>query len=490
MPISADASGDALARRAVLATLAVSAAVWTVVPVLLHHAPPLDVVEGYSWGREWVLATYKHPALPSWLIEASRVVTGGAIGWPVYLVSQALVAATVWLVFLLGRELWGGPAGAAAAMVMVGLEPLAWMSPALNHTLVQLPFIVAAMLLAWRAAHAGKPLDWLALGVVAGAGFYAKLNHVLFLLAVAVWLVAEPANRRRLVSPWPWIAAALSIVIVIPLWIALAAKGWQVSDYARARADVAGTSAWHFIPRLLGMAALPLVMVAVVWLTRPRGDRATAAASRPPPRPSALRFLLVMTLVPLGLMMLYAVSRGHGLRTMWGAPLMPALVLLGAGLLWPRFDDAALRRLSLVAILAVVAVGVVYAVTLLRREGEDRVTRVNWPERTLAAFLAEQWRASTSRPLRIVAGDTWVGGLAILRHPDRPSILTEGRFDRSPWIGGPAAVASHGALVVWDGRREITPEIAALIGDRQRRTHTIPTRRGSVSIGYAVVPPK
>lgn len=490
MLIAGDVPGDAQAQRAVLTTLAVSAVVWFLVPTLFHHAPPLDVVEGYSWGREWVLSTYKHPGLPSWLIEASRVITTGGIGWPVYLVSQALVAATVWLAYVLGRELWGAPAGAAAAMVMVGLEPLAWMSPALNHTLVQLPFIVAAMLLAWRAAHSGRPLDWIALGLVAGIGFYAKLNHILFLLAVAVWLLAEPQNRMRLASPWPWMAAALSIVIVIPLWMSLAANDWQVSEYARARADVPGTSPWHFVPRLLGMATLPAVMFAAVWLTRPRGSSSAGGVPSTPSTQSATRFLLIMLLVPLGLMMLYAIARGHGLRTMWGAPLMPALVLLGAGLLWPRFDAAALRRLSLVSIIAVVAMGAIYAATLLRREGGDRVTRANWPERKISAFLAEQWRAATSRPLKIVAGDTWVGGLAILRHPDRPSILTEGRYDRSPWIGGPAALARHGGLVVWDARRDIMPEVATLIGDRPRRTHTIPTRRGTIEIGYAILPPK
>ena len=29
---------------------------WTLAPALTHTSPPLDVVEGYMWGREWVLA--------------------------------------------------------------------------------------------------------------------------------------------------------------------------------------------------------------------------------------------------------------------------------------------------------------------------------------------------------------------------------------------------------------------------------------------------
>jgi hypothetical protein len=68
-------------------------AAWTLAPALTHSSLPLDVVEGYMWGREWVVATYKHPALPSWVLEITRIVTG-TVGWPAYLVSQLFIAAT------------------------------------------------------------------------------------------------------------------------------------------------------------------------------------------------------------------------------------------------------------------------------------------------------------------------------------------------------------------------------------------------------------
>ena len=35
--------------------------VWTLAPTLTHSSPPLDVVESYMWGREWVIATYIRP---------------------------------------------------------------------------------------------------------------------------------------------------------------------------------------------------------------------------------------------------------------------------------------------------------------------------------------------------------------------------------------------------------------------------------------------
>ncbi|TIU43146.1 MAG: glycosyltransferase family 39 protein, partial [Mesorhizobium sp.] len=33
-------------------------ACWTVMPALVNVGPPYDVVEGFMWGREWVLLTY------------------------------------------------------------------------------------------------------------------------------------------------------------------------------------------------------------------------------------------------------------------------------------------------------------------------------------------------------------------------------------------------------------------------------------------------
>ena len=63
---------------------------WTLAPAISHISPPLDVVESYMWGREWVVATYKHPSMPGWALEASYLLTG-AYGWPAYIVSQLFI---------------------------------------------------------------------------------------------------------------------------------------------------------------------------------------------------------------------------------------------------------------------------------------------------------------------------------------------------------------------------------------------------------------
>src|SRR6516225_5359439 len=103
----------------------------------LHSSPPLDVVESYMWGREWVIATYKHPALPSWALEATWLITG-AIGWPAYLLSQACVAATFLFVYLLGRELMGPSRAAAGTLLLTGVVFYAWPTTEFNHNVAEL----------------------------------------------------------------------------------------------------------------------------------------------------------------------------------------------------------------------------------------------------------------------------------------------------------------------------------------------------------------
>ena len=78
---------------------------WTLGASLTHRAPPLDVVESSMWGREWVIATLQeHPALPSWALEASRLLPPArSVGRPISS-RRLFVAATFIFVFLLGRD--------------------------------------------------------------------------------------------------------------------------------------------------------------------------------------------------------------------------------------------------------------------------------------------------------------------------------------------------------------------------------------------------
>ena len=76
-------------ERIVRAFLTVHVLIWWLLPALLQHNLPLDVIELLAWGREWQIVYYKHPPLPAWILEvdrdrfrplAARAVPGGTAG--------------------------------------------------------------------------------------------------------------------------------------------------------------------------------------------------------------------------------------------------------------------------------------------------------------------------------------------------------------------------------------------------------------------------
>ena len=208
---------------------------WTLAPTLTHSSPPLDVVESYMWGREWVIATYKHPAMPGWILEISRILTG-AVGWPGYLASQLCVATAFLLVFLLGRDLLGAEAGAAGTLLLVGAGYYAWPTLEFNHNVLQLPFWAGLPLALWRAVDRRSLLYWLIAAACAAGGLYAKFSMVLLLVAAAGWLLYDPRARHALCTPAPWIGLVVFLVMIAPLVLWLVAHDFIPLHYAASRA--------------------------------------------------------------------------------------------------------------------------------------------------------------------------------------------------------------------------------------------------------------
>jgi len=134
---------------------AMQALVWTLVPALTHSAPPLDVVEMLVWGREGVVATYKHPNLPGLLLEAVRRLAFDAL-WPAYAVAQACVVASFIAVYLLGRDLLGSSRALAGTLLLTGIFYYSWPTPEMNHNLMQMPLWAWTCLALWRSVQGGR----------------------------------------------------------------------------------------------------------------------------------------------------------------------------------------------------------------------------------------------------------------------------------------------------------------------------------------------
>jgi len=142
------------------------------------------------------------------------------------LAGAALVGLTMVMAWRFGAGRFGqGLAGLAVLLVPIYLgidsilsmnafEPLFWMGCA--YLLV-------------RIEQTGNPRLWIGLGVLAGLGLMNKHSTVFFLVALAAAVVITPL-RRELRRPWPWVAAAIAVLIFAPNLAWQAAHGFPTLE--------------------------------------------------------------------------------------------------------------------------------------------------------------------------------------------------------------------------------------------------------------------
>ncbi len=474
--------------------LAVITVLWTLVPFLVHTAPPLDVVESALWGREWVIGTYKHPAMPAWIFEASRMFNGGALGWPADIAAQLVNVSTLLLTYAFARDLAGSRVAAAAVLALLGVEYFSWRSPELNHTQAQMPLWIGSAWAAWRAVETRSLGWWLALGAMAAAGLYGKLSNATLLIVIAAWILATPRGRAQLATAGPFAGAAVFALLCVPLARWLLASNFQALAYAGARGREQTLVATLLFPVNMLFQAAPIALALAVAGLFQRAS--PPHHDKPALGPDGRSFLFTMTLAPPLLAIVLALLGGSGLRASWLAPSLPLAATLVVATWSHALDDGVLARLRTIGLGIAVLVPLGYALIVpnLSRLSSAPLLRVNWPQADIAKSLADVWKEATPMPLRIVAGQAWPAGLVALNHPDRPSILTDGELSYAPWIT-PQRLARDGALIVWSETPSagLTHALATLIAGRPVHESRIPAPRGkpgaAIVIKSVVLPP-
>ena len=473
--------------------LTLMAVLWTVVPAVVHTAPPLDVVESAMWGREWVVGTYKHPGMPSWFIEVGRTLNGGMIGWPAYAASQLFGLATLTLTYFFARDLAGARVATAAVLSLLPVEYFSFRSVEFNHTITQMPFWVGSAWCAWRAVHDRRLVWWLALGVMSALGLYAKLSNAMLMIVIAGWILGTAKGRATLATSGPWAGVAIFALLCAPLLRWLITSGFQPLEYASARGRDQSVTATLLFPANALLQAAPIGLSLALAGAIKRCDFSVRTVTA---RSEAQLFLLIMAIAPPLLSIVAALASGSGLRASWLAPAFPVISVLLASYIEPRLGDHVLVRLRRIAISIVVLFPVGYALAIAQLEHLSPLVplRVVWPQAEIARALSAAWTAETDKPLKIIAGSSWAAGLVGINNPDKPSIFTEGIAAYSPWIT-PERLNRQGALVVWtEGRGSIaTPILAKLVAERQVKKIHIPfahNRTGQdLVVNYVVLKP-
>ena len=468
--------------------------IWTLVPFFIAISLPLDVVsDGLGWGHEWQLGYFKHPPLPSWLVEFFFDAMGDM---GPFLLSQIAIAVTCLFVLALGRAMMSERRAAIGTMLLVGVYYFSVPSAEWNHNVAQMPAWAAMTFFFYRAVRDGQMKWWLLLGFAAGIGLLMKYSTAVLMAVMFLYMLANREARVRLLTAGPYIALAVCIITISPhLWW-LEQNNFPTLHYAAERAGHdTGIVARILLPLKFLFTQfidlIPAILLAAVAGLFGRGMQASANDTG-----SDGRFLLWMGLGPALLTALLSLVAGLGLRAMWGTPMWNLTGLIIVYFAGDRGARASFVRLGAGTLALLVILPLVYwFTTSYGPEQRGHVARSAWPDKTMARELDKQYQILTGQPVQIVAGDGWLAGLIAMRSTPRASVFTDGDMKMAPWIT-PQRLAHQGALVVWEikkGDGLPPPNLAALphlknMGIMQfswPRTRKAPM----LTIGWGIVPP-
>ena len=322
---AAPRSSAPLQRTHYAALLAVIATVLTVYRILVigHLGIDLYVDEAYYWGWSKALdwGYFSKPPLIAALIAASTALFGDGL-LAIKLPSLLLYPATAAALFVLGERLHSVRAGFWAGLI--------FMTMPLVSALGLFVSTDAPLLLCWALALIAllKAVDaeqgwgaWLAWGAAVGVGLMAKYTMAAFLPSALLLMLLEPAGRRWLRRPQPWIALLLALAIFSPNlywnWI----HHFPTFRHTAEITEV-GHRGWH--PGELGefigaqwLSLGPLMGILLAW---------ALARSRRIGQDRAGRVLLIFILPLLTLVSLQALTgRANG---NWAAPIFVAACVL------------------------------------------------------------------------------------------------------------------------------------------------------------------
>ena len=297
--------------------------------------------DGLCFGESYYFSCALHPSLSYFDHPPLSIALGSLSLWATGEVGRlvlrgpfiALFAATTWLLFLLGRRLFGARAGACAALLL-NLSPIFALSVG-TYFQPDSPLIFFWVACAWCLAHVlvGPPSPcplawWAAAGAMLGLAMLSKYAAVLLVAGAAGFVLTRREQRHWLAHPGPYVAVAIAAALFSPVLMWNVRHGWAsfVFQSTRGLDEWSGLRLDWLVWNIVGqsLVLLPWVWAGLVW------ELVTSFGRRPPaPQRQFVAWLSVSPIVVFTAVAVYAITGQHHFH--WTAPGFVLLFLpLGA----------------------------------------------------------------------------------------------------------------------------------------------------------------
>ena len=275
--------------------------------------PGLDEAYAMAVAKRWQLSWFDHPPMAFWWVKAAREIAKPLFGddVPVLVLRLPFVFAftiTSVVVFDLTCRRWGPRAGLWTVLAL-SLAPF-FMVSAGSWLVPDGPLVLFLSLTAWlldnilfsKRTPASERRLWLAAGLTLGLAGLSKYHAVLFAVGATVFILATH-HRRRLMTPAPWLAVAITGLVVSPVFVWNLQHDWVSFLFQSSRGVGPGGTDWSALARsalgqtaYLGPWTLIAALAATISMYRSKGSRAGPAAFL---AALGLPSIIVFTAVPL-----------------------------------------------------------------------------------------------------------------------------------------------------------------------------------------------
>lgn len=277
--------------------------------------------EAYYWNyaQHMDLSFLDHPPMVAWLIWLGTAIAGdNEFGVRIGAFICGLIA--MGYLYALARNLYDKTTGMRAVLLLTIL-PFGFVPGMLMTADAPLMAAWAATLYYMeRALLADGKWAWLGIGIAFGLGILSKYTLGLLGPAALLFVILDPASRRWLRRPQPYLAAMLALLMFSPVIIWNMEHDWVSILFQSERATGIGNKFslhWLFLHMLLMLTPVGLAAAMALWATRD-DNRSDPCAER------RRLFVRVFTGVPLAVF--FALSLFGAPKFHWTGPVWLALL--------------------------------------------------------------------------------------------------------------------------------------------------------------------
>ncbi|MGJ4998564.1 glycosyltransferase family 39 protein [Bradyrhizobium sp. HKCCYLS3077] len=394
--------------------------VWTIYLCIAYAGAGLhpDVLETWSFGRQFSWGNVKHPPLMGWIAGAWSSVFPASDG-SFHLMAMTNAALALWCVDLVTRRFAAGDKRVIVLLLLMLTPAYQFHAQRFNANSVQLATWPLATYCFLRAFET-RTLPWAAAaGLTAALTVLGKYYSVFLLASFALAAAAHPQRRAYFTSASPWISTVVGLAALsMHLDWLMAHDAMPIQHaLAHARSDLA-TSLRDALFFVLGLLAA-MAVAAVTWIVV-AGPRIRRFAAEMSGLNDGLRLLAYIAIGTVCLPVANALIMGTDLPSLWalqGLFLFVVVAVCGASYPVERFHTVNMTVLTAAIAVAAALVGAPLHALYRNTHGYEE-GRTYYQE--VANEATRQWREWTGRPLARVDGTESLALATAFYSPDHP----------------------------------------------------------------------